>query len=257
MKTDSVNLRGERTTVRRWGSDGPTVVVAHSVGLDGRSAQWFGAALAALGARVVAIDLRGHAGSTSLPERVSLSEIACDLSEVPAVLGLDRPHLLGTSIGGVVGSLAARISPHAYRSLTILCSPDRGYPTFLERAAEAEIYGMGAVVDQTLERWFTAQQLGDDDASVELARESVVGMRVDRWAALWRDFARFDGHPNLRGILPVQCIAGALDQSTSLEVMTRVAEAVGSEMQVVREAPHQALMTHADEIAQLWAARNL
>lgn len=252
-----MTLRGDRTAVRRWGSGGPTVVVAHSAGLDGHSAQWFGEALAGLGAQLVSIDLRGHGSSTSGPARVTLDEIARDLAELPAALGLERPHLVGTSLGGAVGSLAVCFAPRAYESLTIVCAPDRGYQAFADRAARADSVGMPGIVDETLDRWFTQQQLDNAEASVELARTSVAGMQLTHWTALWRDFARFDGHPDLRGIVPVHCIAGELDQSTPPEVMSRVAETVGADLQVIGDAPHQALMTHSAEIAQLWASRNL
>ncbi|WP_413318073.1 alpha/beta hydrolase [Agrococcus sp. 1P02AA] len=253
---EAVVLGGVRTTVRRWGSGVPTVVIAHSAGLDAASSQWFGAALAERGVQAISIDLRGHGASMSRPEDVSLDSIAHDLAELPAALGLDQPHFVGTSLGGVVGSLAVRANPSGYRSMTIVCSPDRGHPAFVDRAARAEAAGMGAVTEETLERWFTVQQLADSTAPVDHARAALTRMRTSQWSVLWRDFANFSGHPALGSTLPVHCIAGALDQSTPPAVMERVAADVGGTLEVIDGAPHQALMTHANVIARLWAARN-
>ena len=59
--------------------------------------------------RVVALDLRGH-GRSGSADRYDLEAMAGDVVAVAVSLGLDRPHLVGHSLGGAVVSRLARPS---------------------------------------------------------------------------------------------------------------------------------------------------
>jgi len=60
--------------------------------------------------RVVAVDLRGH-GRSGTAERYDLEAMAGDVGDVIGHLGLDRPHLVGHSLGGAVVSAAGAAMP--------------------------------------------------------------------------------------------------------------------------------------------------
>lgn len=60
--------------------------------------------------RVVAMDLRGH-GRSATAERYDLEAMAGDVAAVAMTLGLDRPHLVGHSLGGAVVSAAGAVLP--------------------------------------------------------------------------------------------------------------------------------------------------
>lgn len=62
------------------------------------------------GRRVVAMDLRGH-GRSGTAERYDLEAMAGDVAAVAMTLGLDRPHLVGHSLGGAVVSAAGAVLP--------------------------------------------------------------------------------------------------------------------------------------------------
>ncbi len=55
--------------------------------------------------RVIALDLRGH-GQSGDAQRYDLEAMATDIGAVVAACGLDRPHLVGHSLGGAVVSAA-------------------------------------------------------------------------------------------------------------------------------------------------------
>ena len=60
---------------------------------------------------VVAVDLRGHGESAKVPP-FDVGTLAEDLAELTAALGLERPHLIGHSLGGVVvTAMAAAVEP--------------------------------------------------------------------------------------------------------------------------------------------------
>jgi pimeloyl-ACP methyl ester carboxylesterase len=62
--------------------------------------------------RVVTLDLRGH-GASGTSDRYDLAALATDVAVVVNDLGLDRPHLVGHSLGGVVVSAAGATLPVA------------------------------------------------------------------------------------------------------------------------------------------------
>ena len=97
--------RGEPVVAFDVGS-GPPVVLLH--GLAG-SARWWRHNLPALqqGHRVVAIDLPGF-GTTPRGHRLDLHTIAAQLATAMDGLGIERAHVVGHSMGGLIAcSLAA------------------------------------------------------------------------------------------------------------------------------------------------------
>ena len=59
-------------------------------------------------ARFIAVDLRGHGFSDKPPSGYGLDEHVRDLLELIDTLGLEKPILMGTSLGGAVATFAAQ-----------------------------------------------------------------------------------------------------------------------------------------------------
>jgi pimeloyl-ACP methyl ester carboxylesterase/DNA-binding SARP family transcriptional activator len=59
-------------------------------------------------ARLIAVDLRGHGFSDKPPSGYGFDEHVADLFQLIDTLGLDKPVLLGTSLGGAVATFAAQ-----------------------------------------------------------------------------------------------------------------------------------------------------
>jgi pimeloyl-ACP methyl ester carboxylesterase len=138
-----------------FGSDtGPTVLLVH--GLGGQLLSWdepFCRGLAAGGYRVVRFDLRdsglssyADAEKVSLPMLMAaadagepldvpytLSDMATDAVGLLADLGVDRAHVVGLSMGGMIGQTVAIEYPERVRSLVSIMSttgnPQVGQPT--------------------------------------------------------------------------------------------------------------------------------
>ncbi len=79
---------------------GPPVVLVHGITESGETWRPITDRLAP-NHRVVLVDLRGH-GSSGSAERYDLEAMAGDVVAVAQELELDRPHLVGHSLGGVV-----------------------------------------------------------------------------------------------------------------------------------------------------------
>jgi pimeloyl-ACP methyl ester carboxylesterase len=75
---------------------------------------------------VVAFDNRGIGGSTIGDGRLTIEDMAGDALAIADALGLERFHLAGHSMGGVIAQAVALSAPERILSLSLLCTFARG-----------------------------------------------------------------------------------------------------------------------------------
>lgn len=111
--------------------EAPPLVLLHGIGSRGVS--WW-PVLDELAAeyRLVVLDLRGHGASAAPPAGYLLPDYAADLSALIEALGLDRPRLLGHSLGGLVALEWATLQPDRAVAIAVEDSPLRSEPGILE-----------------------------------------------------------------------------------------------------------------------------
>jgi pimeloyl-ACP methyl ester carboxylesterase len=109
MQETTVPSDGVALHVLDRGGRGQPVVLLHGGGRDLHDWDDVGALLAALGHRVVAVDLRGHGRTPRAPWTWELA--LRDVSAVVRALGLERPAVVGHSLGGMVAALWAAGHP--------------------------------------------------------------------------------------------------------------------------------------------------
>lgn len=159
------------------GAGSPAIVVLH--GLLGSSRNWqsAGAALAARGPRVIALDLRNH-GESPWDPACGHGEMAGDVAAWVAGSGLGPVHLLGHSLGGKVAMRVAADHPELVARLTVVDIVPRDYPGRLRiefaamRALDLASLGSRRDADAALaplvpdwaQRQFVLTNLGQDEA---------------------------------------------------------------------------------------------
>ena len=98
--------------------EGPAILFLHGVG---GAARQFGPQLEHFGRngwRAIAWDMPGYGGSVPLP-LVTIDALAAALGGFIAALGLDRPVLVGHSLGGMVVQRLLVEAPHAARAVVL------------------------------------------------------------------------------------------------------------------------------------------
>jgi 3-oxoadipate enol-lactonase len=138
---------------------GPLVTMSHSLGCN--LTMWDEQArFLKQRYQVLRLDTRGH-GQTSAPAGAyTLEQLAEDLCGLLTELGITQTHFVGLSMSDMIGQVFALRYPHMVQSLA-LCDttsriPPDGWPIWEERIRTVQANGMEALVESTIEAWFTA-----------------------------------------------------------------------------------------------------
>jgi 3-oxoadipate enol-lactonase len=136
-----------------------TVCFTHSLNSD--SGMWVEqmVPLLAAGYRVLRLDMRGHGGSVPVDGDYTMDALAADVKDSLDVLGIQKVHFIGLSIGGMIGQGFALAYPDRLLSLC-LCDTQPSTPpgstgTWDERKATVRKSGLASLADATMARWFT------------------------------------------------------------------------------------------------------
>jgi len=170
-----IEAKGIRINYELSGKEGsPVVVLSHSLGSS--LAMWE-LQLESLEPhfRVLRYDTRGHGGSDTPEGAYTMDQLGDDAIGLMDALGVEeRVHWVGLSMGGMIGQFIALNHPGRLRSL-VLCDtaaiiPKESQPVWEERIQRAREKGMQALVQETLERWFTRPYLEKNPPEVGLIR---------------------------------------------------------------------------------------
>ena len=119
-----IQAAGSRIRVIEAGSGDRAVLFVHGVG--GWAENWTEAIerVAATGRRAIAFDLPGFGESTAVKGARYFDPrdpyYAAVVQGVQRALGLERPHLVGHSLGGAIVAVCAVTDPSAWRSVTLV-----------------------------------------------------------------------------------------------------------------------------------------
>jgi 3-oxoadipate enol-lactonase len=194
--------------------------------------------------RVVCYDTRGHGGSDAPDGDYSLDDLAEDTRQFLAALGIERTHFVGLSMGGMIGQVLAISYPTMFRSLS-LCDtsaripPETG-PAWDERVGIAREKGMAALVDTTVERWFTAPFRADGEAALEPVREMIRTTPAAGYAGCCAAIKQHDQLDRISAIdAPTLVVVGADDMGTPVAAAEAINQRIaGSRLVVLESAGH-------------------
>jgi 3-oxoadipate enol-lactonase len=233
---------------------GPNVVLLHPVGLD----LTFLTPVAALLSKdftVLTVDQRGHGKSLGLAPANSLDDYAEDLHALLNDIGFTPAAIAGFSFGGMMAQALALTYPHDLSALIIAASratlPAEGRVIAQARGDDARAGGITAVLEATLDRWFTpAFRAAGKDAT---ARTRLLSDNIDGWAQAWHAMANIETLPRLPTVrIPTLCLAGELDKSSPPDVVREMANAIpGARYAELPGAPHMLFIEQPQETARV------
>ncbi|GAA1481359.1 3-oxoadipate enol-lactonase [Gordonia sinesedis] len=228
-------------------ADGPVVVLSNSLGSDHR--MW-DAQVAAFEERfrVVRYDMRGHGASPVPAGPYTIDDLAADVVALLDRLGVDRAHLVGLSLGGMVSLRVAARYPERVARLAVLCTAAYLPPAggWTDRAATVRREGSGAVADAVVERWFTTDYRAAHSDSLDHYRDMIAATPAEGYAACCEVIAAMDQRADLGAITaPTLAIAGADDPATPPPMLAEIADGVADGRLLV--VPHSAHLANAEQ----------
>lgn len=210
-------------------TDTPAVVFIHGIG--GAATVWARqkASFAEAGFAPVALDLPGYGRRPSVTA-LDFELLAADVEAAIDSRGLERPVLLGHSMGGMVAQTALRRRPEGYRAAVLACtSPAFGNPdgAFQQKFVAARLGPLDAgqtMADLAPKLVHAMMGPNPNPAGRAHAIDVMALVPADTYRAAVRCLVTFDERANLGHIrVPVLCLAGEKDPNAPAVVMERMA----------------------------------
>jgi 3-oxoadipate enol-lactonase/4-carboxymuconolactone decarboxylase len=199
--------------------DAPTIVLAHSLGLD--HSLWDRQTLDLVPHfRILRFDTRGHGASDAPSGDYSIERLARDVLGLADALEIKRFAYCGISLGGFVGQwLGAHAVNRVSHLILANTSPHVGPPANWDARRQAVFSGgMHKLEGTFLERSFSPETLARRDARVDSLRRVFLGTNPVGYAgccAAIRDMNHTHLLPGIR--IPTLVIAGYKDIGTPWE----------------------------------------
>jgi 3-oxoadipate enol-lactonase len=199
---------------------GPVVMMSHSLG---SSLTMWEPQLASLKPffQVLRYDTRGHGGTEAPRGLYSIELLAEDAIGLLDVLDIQRIHWVGLSMGGMIGQCLALNYPDRLMS-AILCDtssviPPEAQPLWQERIGIVREKGVKALLEPTLERWFTPSFLSGHSDSLTRIRNEFIATPAEGYIGCIEAIRKMSYLDRLHEIkLPVHIIVGDDDPGMPL-----------------------------------------
>jgi 3-oxoadipate enol-lactonase len=239
IKTNGIEMNYELSKEK----DAPVVVLSHSLAC---SMVMWQPQLEVLEShfRVLRYDMRGHGKSEANEGAYTLEQLAADVIGLLDALELDRVHFVGLSIGGMIGQCLALNYADRLQTLA-LCDtaaiiPEEAKPLFEERIRRARDQGMEALVEETLERWFTQPYLKQNSPEVERIRNQILATPVAGFIGCSKAILGLNYVESLSQIkLPTLIIVGEDDPGTPVAASKAIHQRIqNSKLVVLPSAAH-------------------
>ncbi len=239
-------------------ADGPVVCLLHSVAADGGMWAEQVPALLAAGYRVLRIDMRGHGGSEAIAGPYAVPDLAADAVAIVDFLGIERFHLVGLSIGGIIAQgIAVR---HQARLLSLmLCDTVARTPSAWPEAWAArvktatEARSVEPLADTTTARWLTEAFRARHPRRWNEIRESIAALPLDGYLGAAAALVGFDFTAELPSVrVPTLVVCGAFDEGTPPDANREIAALVpGARYEEIADARHMPNVEHPDVFNRL------
>ncbi len=234
---------GDVTLAYRWDgpADGPVLVLSNS--LMSNYSMWDDTMPALADKfRVLRYDKRGHGRSTVTPGPYSIASLSEDLIGLMNALGVQKAHVAGLSMGGMISQYIGANHPERVLSLALCNTASEMPPRSLweERIALAHEGGTAALVDGTIGRWFRAGFTQRSPEKIATVRAMILATTTDGYianASAVRDMAQTTMLLKIKA--PTLILTGRQDPACTVaqgEVLHRMID--GSRYEIIEDAAH-------------------
>ncbi|MCG8490024.1 MAG: alpha/beta fold hydrolase [Sneathiellales bacterium] len=227
--------------------DAPVVILSHSLATNLNAWDRTVPALVK-DFRVLRYSMRGH-GKTSAPESpYSLSDLASDIAAIMDHFNIEKAHLVGLSIGGMIAQTFALEHADRLNRLVVsssLCElPEGGEALWVERIRDGEKSGIEAMVEPTIERWFIEETRSSDPDLLDFTRGLIRETELKGYIGCCHGISKLalkERLPHVKAETLV--IVGDQDMGTPVAASEVIASQIpGAKLTVIEQASHQAAL---------------
>jgi 3-oxoadipate enol-lactonase len=194
--------------------------------------------------RVLRYDTRGHGRTGATDGAYDFGVLAADVVGLWDALGIARSHFVGLSLGGTTGIEVALRHPDRVASLAACDCRCNATPEFSAswdpRIAAARRDGMDALVEPTIQRWFTPAFRERSPAALHKVAGMIRGTSVAGYVGCAEALKRIDCEPRLSDIrCPTLFLTGEKDPSAPPDLVGQWRSlAKGSHLSIIGDAAH-------------------
>jgi len=196
--------------------DAPALVLSNSLGTN--LSMWDDQAKALSGEfRVIRYDQRGHGKSGAPKGPYTIDRLGQDVIAILDNLKIAKAHFVGLSMGGSTGMWLARMAPGRFTKIILSNTGARigTQDVWNARIASVLSKGMTAVIDTTLERWFSNDSHKRNLPAISAVRKMLMTTPAHGYAGCSAAIRDCDQRWGIGAVkLPTLVIIGTLDPGT-------------------------------------------
>jgi 3-oxoadipate enol-lactonase len=215
----------------------PVVVLSHS--LNSSLLMWYPQMdVLNLYFQVLLYDIRGHGDSDTPLGAYTLELLGNDAIGLLDALNINQVHFIGLSMGGMIGQCLALNYPHRLKSL-VLCDtasviPSDAQPIWQERIDKARKKGMEALLEETMERWFTPAFLTKNSQMLALIQKQFLATPVSGYIGCAEAIRKLNYLDRLSEIkMPTLIMVGEDDPATPVSASVAMHERTSNSKLVI------------------------
>ncbi len=208
--------------------------------------------------RWIVPDLRGFGRSNHLPRPYTIAQFAADLVRILDFLEVEKVHLLGYSMGGLVSQQFALNYSERVETLTLACTFSFKAQTPLERLQgtliRPAIQRIGVRGIPLLLNEYLAQIVGRiDPKTLDLVKKMLYMNKEEVVLEAATEIFKFDSREKLKEINVPTLVVGAMDDILAPVYHTHMLAGgiPGAKIKVFENAGHGLINTHTAEFAQV------
>jgi len=188
--------------------------------------------------QVLLYDIRGHGDSDTPLGAYTLELLGNDAIGLLDALNINQVHFIGLSMGGMIGQCLALNYPHRLKSL-VLCDtasviPSDAQPIWQERIDKARKKGMEALLEETMERWFTPAFLTKNSQMLALIQKQFLATPVSGYIGCAEAIRKLNYLDRLSEIkMPTLIMVGEDDPATPVSASVAMHERISNSKLVI------------------------
>ena len=234
---------------------GPAIVFVHGIGA--RKTSWNKVCkYLEKDFTCICYDLRGHGDSPKGILPFSLESLVDDMEALRRKLGIQKIHIVGHSLGGMIGPAYALSFPENVVSISILSSA--AFRTMDDKSKVNAVLqsmrdkGIGPILSTLTDRWFTDDFIEKRSIDVELRLQQVIDTDPDVFLEVFRIYAETEMSPWLSEInQPCLVLTGENDGGCSPRLNQLIADSLpNSELCILKNFKHSLLIEAPDKVGE-------